>query len=253
VLRVATYNVRRGRPFEGRDSWWRRRRSLLAHVRALDADVLALQEPFWAQLRAIHRGLGTDGHQCVGVGRVDGRRKGELCPVLVRRTAADVVASTTRWYADAPDVPGSRLPAASHPRVATVVRLRLRASATEITVVDTHLDEHRADNRRRSLELLLGWLDPALPTIVLGDLNAPPDDPALGVLTAAGFRSVLDAAAPGTAHDFTGRTDGPRIDHVFVDARWTVAAARVDVLTDRRPPSDHWPVVADLELAEPTG
>ena len=81
--------------------------------------------------------------------------------------------------------------------------------------------------------------------MLAGDLNATIDAPELAPLLATGLRDALPRDALGTDHGFTGRTDGPRIDHVLVDPSWKVAAATVAV-REGRPPSDHWAVVVDL-------
>lgn len=71
----------------------------------------------------------------------------------------------------------------------------------------------------------------------------------LELLTAAGFRSALPTEAEGSTHQFTGRTDGRRIDHIFVNERFDIHGGEVIHLPDDgRLPSDHWPVIADLEL-----
>lgn len=244
-MRVLTFNVRNGLAPDGRHLWWRRRRAAAAVLADLDADVVGLQEAFVFQGRWLHRHLPD--HVLVGEGRRGGWR-GEHNAVLVRRSAFTVVDATTRWYGDRPDRPGTRLPGASFPRIATIVRLAPTGGGPEVTVANTHLDEHLDANRLAAADQLVGWLGDG-PTVVLGDLNAGPDSAPLERLRAAGLVDALPADAGGTSHDFTGRTDGRRIDHVLVSAHWEVTAARV--VTDRpggRLPSDHWPVVAELRL-----
>ncbi len=244
-MRVATFNVRNGLAPDGRHLWWLRRRATAAVLARLDADVVGLQEAFAFQARWLHQHL--PGHDRLGEGR-RGAWRGEHNPVLVRRSAYTVVDAATRWYGTRPDRKGSRLPGASFPRIATVVRLRPTGGGPEVTVANTHLDEHLDANRLAAAVQLVSWLGDG-PTVVLGDLNAEPGSPPLERLAAAGLVDALPAGAGGTNHDFTGRTDGRRIDHILVSAHWEVAAARV--VTDRpdgRLPSDHWPAVAELRL-----
>jgi endonuclease/exonuclease/phosphatase family metal-dependent hydrolase len=94
-------------------------------------------------------------------------------------------------------------------------------------------------------------LDRSVPQVVVGDLNEPPEGGALEVLAAAGLRDALPPGGPGTFHRFSGRRDGPRIDHVLVDGGIEVVHAEVRAeRVGRRLASDHWPVVAMLELRE---
>jgi endonuclease/exonuclease/phosphatase family metal-dependent hydrolase len=53
----------------------------------------------------------------------------------------------------------------------------------------------------------------------------------------------------GTFHDFTGDTNGSRIDYIFVTTDVDVTAAEiVHDNTDGRYPSDHFPIKATLTL-----
>jgi endonuclease/exonuclease/phosphatase family metal-dependent hydrolase len=232
---------------DGWHSWPFRRRATASAVRDLGADVVGLQEVYGFQRRWLMRQLPDD--DSYGLGRNDGRR-GESCPVLIKRASARLLDANTRWYGEESSRPGTRLPDSGFPRVATIIRLQLALETdAEIVIVNTHLDEANAANRVRSLEQLLEWLDLDVPHVVMGDLNAPAGDEALTRLEGAGLRSALPVGAGGTTHNFTGRLDGPQIDHIFVTEHWDVVAARiVNDITARPLPSDHWPIVADLRL-----
>ena len=242
-LRVATFNIRFGMARDGWNSWPFRARATAAVLRGLDADVVGLQEVYGFQARSLRRRL--RGHGIVGEGRSASRRN-ERCSVLWRRSAVTLVDVDTRWFGPDPHRPGTTLPDASHPRIATIATLQPVDGGAPFTFVNTHLDQRHPANRMTAVDQIVGWLDDG-PTIVVGDLNARPDSEVLGRLEAAGLRTVLGPDAPGTAHNFTGRTDGPRIDHILVSAHWTVTDAEVDTTRPGgRLPSDHWPVVADL-------
>ena len=250
TLRVASFNIRNGRAVDGLQSWPFRRRATASVITQLGADVLGLQEVFSFQQRWLMRQL--SGYEAYSAGRTDGER-GERCPVLVHSDVARIAEATTRWYGDAPTTPGTRLPGAGFPRLAALTRIELQNDPVTIMVVNTHLDERHAANRRRSVEQLIEWIDvdAGIPTIVLGDFNADAGacDTPLDLFAAAHMRSALGPGAGGTAHSFTGRTDGPQLDHIFVSEHWEVrSACIVRTKPGRRWPSDHWPVVADLEL-----
>jgi endonuclease/exonuclease/phosphatase family metal-dependent hydrolase len=223
-LKLASFNLRNGRAFDGWNSWPFRRGATAAVVRSLDADVLGLQEVYKFQLRSLLRRV--PGFTAVGEPRSP---HGERNPVLAR---GRVESHVTRWF----DVPGARFP-----RIATT------AHTAGISFTSTHLDERSGARRRTSVEQLLTWLsDEPGPHVVVGDFNATLDDPMFELFAAAGFRSALPADAPGTSHHFTGRYDGRRIDHIFVSSDIEVIDADVDH-TNRRA-SDHWPITARIRL-----
>ena len=243
-MRVATWNVRNGLALDGWDSWPFRRRAARTALTGLGADVVGLQEVYGWQLRSLRRALPD--HAAVGRGR-DADGGGERCTLLVG-PGLRIVRHRTLWCSYTPSVAGSRLPGATHPRVVTVAELELPC-ARRFGVAVAHLDQRHGVHRLRSVELLLGWLDPALQWVVLGDLNAGPASPPLRRLRAGGLTSVLPSGAGGTAHRFGGGEDGPRIDHVLVGGPWEVAGAHIaHPRPGGRLASDHWPVVADLRL-----
>lgn len=239
IVRFATFNIRYSRTFDGLRSWPFRRKRTAATIDALDVDVLGLQEVLEPQRRYLARK--TPGLRWFGDGR-EGGRLGEQCCIAVSAAHLTVLEHRTRWFGPHPSTPGSRMPHASLPRIATSIRCRDERSDTEFNVVNTHLDHRIEANRTASVRQLVNWLDLTVPTVVLGDFNATPEStPVFGPLIEAGFTRA--AVTGGTYNDFTARAAGPQIDHVFVSAHWTIEdAAVIREHPGRKPPSDHWPV-----------
>ena len=190
-LRVASLNIRNGLAVDRNSRWWRRRKATVRALESLDADVIGLQEAHFFQRRWLERRLGGTWVAT----RSRGRRAllGESCPVVVARPDIRFEGTVVRWFGDGAG-PGTRLPGASHPRIATVTSLQ--AHGVDFQVVNLHLDHRRADNRRRSSEQLVSWLDTDL-CVVLGDFNAEPGAPELEVLAGAGFTRVPLAGEEG--------------------------------------------------------
>lgn len=244
-VRVATFNVRTSRGADGWNSWWLRRKACVAAIRRLGADVLGLQEVRPDQVRYLRRAL--PGFAFAGRGR-DADGGGEHALVLVAG-GWEVESAETRWLSPTPDVPGSVGWDAGLTRVATLVRLR--RGDRVLGVANTHFDSRGPIARERSAERLTSWLaaEPDRPWLVLGDLNARPDSPPLRWLATAGFTDPLPPGAGGTEHAFTGATDRTRIDYVLAGPGIRVLDARIDHFRPHgRLPSDHWPVVADVEV-----
>jgi endonuclease/exonuclease/phosphatase family metal-dependent hydrolase len=122
-------------------------------------------------------------------------------------------------------------------------------------VANTHLDHRSEGMRRRSAGLIARWLSRASPTLLCGDFNESPAGPAVATLLAAGLRDPhrhLGDRGPAAAtyQGFSGAGEGPRIDLILVSSHWECRQAHIIRRRSRgRLPSDHWPVVADLEPA----
>jgi endonuclease/exonuclease/phosphatase family metal-dependent hydrolase len=256
-LRVASFNIRKGTAWDGLDSWPLRRAAAAEAVARLRADVVGLQEAYGFQERDVLRRL--PGYAACGAGRDDGRERGERCAILYDARRLALVRWVTRWFSDTPDVPGSVSWGEPPPRVATLAWFAERDGCVRFAVANVHWDGASAAARGRSAEALLEWIDDGLPWLVVGDLNATADDASLRRLLAAGLRDPLGrlgAGGPGagTHHHWDGRTDWTRIDFVLVTKQWRVrSAAVVHDPVGGRLPSDHWPVVASLELQEGRG
>ena len=246
TLRVASFNIRTTRGRDGRNRWWFRRTACVTVLRGLAADVIGLQEvrpPALAYLRHSFRDA-----TFLGDGR-DRDGGGERAAIMVLDHDWTVESSETRWLSPTPAVRGSLGWDAGLPRVVTLARLR--RAGVRLGIANTHFDSRGRVARELSAELLAAWLaeEPDRPWVIVGDLNAAPSSAPVRHLLAAGFADPMPADAGGTEHGFTGRLDRGRIDYVLTGGGVRAARTWIDhTRPGGRLPSDHWPVVADLEL-----
>ena len=96
-------NIRTSRGSDGRDRWWFRRATCVAAIRAVQADVIALQEVRPDALRYLRRAF--PGYAVAGRGR-DRDGRGEYAAVLVGGDWT-LESHDTRWLSPTPNVPGS--------------------------------------------------------------------------------------------------------------------------------------------------
>jgi endonuclease/exonuclease/phosphatase family metal-dependent hydrolase len=252
VLRVASFNVRTWLGRDGWNSWPLRAGACAAAIAGLEADLIGLQEVRLLQEWWLKRRL--PGYAGAGAGRDDGYRRGERCTVVYRPSRLRLDAWTVRWFSDAPASPGSRSWGNPIARIVTLCRFTDLRTSDRFGLANAHWDGASAASRLRSAEALLGWLDPALPWLVVGDLNATAKDAAVARLVSGGLRDTLAELGErgpraATHHRWDGSTEGTRIDFVFADGHWEVLGARIDhTRPGGRLPSDHWPVVADVAL-----
>jgi len=119
---------------------------------------------------------------------------------------------------------------------------RVEVRGYNVRVFDTHLD-YRADPRVRRMqvaEMLEHIGESTEPTLLFGDLNAPPDAPEIQPL----FTKLRDAWPVANGPGLTDPADVPikRIDYVLVSKHFRVRSASVPATLA----SDHRPVVMDL-------
>ena len=235
-----------------------RREAAIATILEADPDLLGVQGALRNQIESLEDGLGPR-YRSVGVGATDGADAGEINAIFWRNDVFERFADGHFWLSDEPDVPGSTVPGASAPRLATWVELEERASGRLLLVLNTRWDEASQDAREQAAGLIVQTLDligPApLGRVVLGGLAGTEDN--VAVLTLRNGARLTDAyreAHPdrrpdeGTSDGFGGETAGERVDHVLVSAgRFTIEGAEIlGGPGEGGPPSAHFPVLARL-------
>jgi len=244
-----SFNVRFDTPADGDDAWPRRRDFVASTVRVHRPDVVGLQEPLEHQLDYLRSALPA--YEWVGVGRLGGT-DGEYCPVGYRAKRFERLETDTFWLSETPSEPGSLGWDAEYSRIATWVRLRDRETDTRFRVCNTHFDHSGASARQESARLVAERLADDPTVVVTGDLNCEPGSPPYRRLS----DDLDDARAAarhghhgpdGTFHSFDGEPTA-RLDYVFVRGMGVRQHATLADRRGRRYPSDHFPVVAELEF-----
>jgi endonuclease/exonuclease/phosphatase family metal-dependent hydrolase len=254
-----SFNVRYGTAADGGNAWSNRRSQLFEVIERHQADILGLQEALDFQLKDFDAWMPQ--FDRVGVGRDDGKRQGEFSAIYYRRSRFEVREQGTFWFSPAPEVPGSTGWGNTITRICTWARLHDRESGRSFYVYNIHLDHESAPSREQSVQLLarrIGARPSRDPVIVTGDFNAgeeeaPVQDLLRLVPLSDTFRRLHpDTTGVATYHAFTGRIDGPKIDHILVSHGWHVRSAGIDRSNEAgRYPSDHYPVYAVMRLSSP--
>ncbi len=261
LVHLMTFNLRRPVPWSwrGDDRWSVRRpavRELLASERP---SVLAAQEVTEPVAAVVRGALGASYAQ-LGTGR-DARGDGEMCPLYVDTDRLEVHAHAQIALSPHPERPGSRGWAALFPRVAVVATLSERTTGAMFTAVGTHFDHVSGRARRMAARQLseLVWLR-GLPAVLMGDLNAGADSPAVRHLTGeGGLRDAWRVAAATASAEIGTRPGyrvterrGRRIDHILVTPGIDVVRVGANAWgAEGRRPSDHLPVQATVRVAQP--
>jgi endonuclease/exonuclease/phosphatase family metal-dependent hydrolase len=253
-LDVMSFNVRYGTARDGENQWSARRDLLFDVIRAQNADLVGLQEALDFQVDEIV--AAAPQYAVAGVGRDDGRRAGEYAAILFRKDRLRVAESGTFWFSDTPGVPGSKSWGNNITRICTWARF-IDRDGSALWHFNVHLDHESQPSRERSAALLAQRIAarsvPNEPVIVSGDFNVAESNPAMKVMTDAGFVDTFRVRPPDGKHSGTftaftfGKEDGDKIDYVLVQRGAQVLSSTI-VRTSRagRYPSDHFPVTAKL-------
>jgi len=268
TLRVASWNIRAAigpGPFP--DRWWSRidadrLRAIGSFIGGLDVDIVALQEVAL---------LSRDGDLVDNAGDLarqldlrvrfsalrsfdvveDGALRGVGCfgnallsgaPIRTSRTVPLPAASADALVEPAgADHPLAGISFADAPANVREPRCLLLAETDGLTVGSTHFSHIGSGERLLQATATEATFGDASPALLLGDLNAAIEAPELQPL--AGWTDGFSEPPGDPAR--TSTDDGMRIDHVLVRGA-SVSGCRVLRASDGL--SDHYPVIAELEL-----
>lgn len=248
-LEVISYNIRYDNPEDGKNQWKFRKETLMGYFLKNTPDVVGMQEVLHNQLNDLTSTL--EDYAYVGVGREDGKTKGEYSPVFYRKSALNLLESDTFWLSETPEQISVGWDAA-HERICTFARFEHRQTKKQLWVFNTHFDHVGVMARVEAANLILKkikQLNPeGLPTIVTGDFNLTPETQPIQIFQAA-FQDVLLELPKSdfTYGTFTGfdteNNAERRIDYIFQKGFTVKKAAQLWIKTpEGRWASDHHPV-----------
>jgi len=261
-IRVMTYNIRYGTANDGENHWNKRKEFLIGTIKAFDPDLLGTQETLGFQRDYVAMQLPD--HGVLGVGRDDGKEKGEMMALYYRKARFEKLDEGNFWLSETPDKAGSKSWDSSLPRMVTWVKLRDRNHGSDpLFFFNTHFDHLGREARLQSARLLrkqVATLAMGGATIVTGDFNAGEASQPYKALfesldgQASPLRDCYRALNPrraeneGTATGFkAANTSGARIDWIACSSEFKVLRAEID-RTERggNTPSDHFAVKVTL-------
>ena len=267
---VGQYNIRYDarKDVKKGNGWEQRRPHIISFINYQQWDVVGLQEVLNSQLDDLMAGL--DGYAAIGVGRDNGKQRGEYTPILYRKNRMRCLESGTFWLSEKPDKAGSVGWDAAVPRICTWAQFEDMHTGWRFWMFNVHMDHVGTMARREGAKLVMAKVEEMCggePYLLTGDLNVDQHDEIYAMLTAPGmFVDAIDKASRryvnnGTTNAFSvNRYSENRIDHIFVSERFDVHKYGILplvywALTDcsdnpyeARMLSDHYPVEAVVEL-----
>lgn len=259
-LTLMSYNIRCGfcEPAESPNHWSKRKFLIAKLIQSHAPDIIGLQEAELFQVQDLAALL--DGYKWVGVGRDDGKTRGESTAVLFRSERFALQQEKTLWLSPTPELP-SKGWGADFPRTLSILQLIDLKTKSPLHVLNTHFDHHSELARQESAHFLLekiSQIAPTEPLVLMGDFNfvAPSTSYAIitGVLRDA--EKISRSAPTGgqkTFNDFGKNTEAAnKIDFIFVSQLAEVLGHQIDTTTyNGRYPSDHYPILVKLSIHLP--
>jgi endonuclease/exonuclease/phosphatase family metal-dependent hydrolase len=252
-INLISYNIRFDNPLDGVNSWQFRKDNVAALLKFHDADIICFQEALYSQIVDIAERLPD--FFWVGVGRDDGRKKGEFTPIFFKRDRFTLVDWGTFWLSETPSTPSLGWDAAIK-RICTFALVRDNNSNEEFYIYNTHFDHIGSMAQVNSAKLIvnnINALSGEYPVILAGDFNVTPESDAYRTLTSILHDSWETTVQPpygpiGTwnAFDYLSPLD-KRIDYVFINSSFKVEKyANLTDSFNQNFPSDHLPVFVKL-------
>ncbi len=260
-VNVMSFNIRLDHAGDSLNNWQYRKDVAAQIIKDQNIDIVGTQEVLHNQLTDLCERLPE--YKYVGVGREDGKEKGEYSTIFYKKDRFDEVRSGTFWLSETPEVAGSKGWDGACERVATWAVLKDKETGRHIFAINTHLDHVGKIARKEGVTLMLNRaneLGKGMPVIITGDFNATAETEVIRhVLTEDNpiqMQNSRDIAttkddAKWTFHGF-GRVpeDGREyIDYIFVSKG--IVVDKYAVMPEKMNDiyiSDHLPIVANMTI-----
>ncbi len=258
-LNVMSFNIRYNNPGDSLNAWPHRIVKVTSQILFHEADYVGLQEALAGQLQDLQNGL--PGYKVIGVGRDDGKTKGEYSAIIYNSKRLKALESATFWLSQTPDIIGSRGWDAALPRIVTWAKFKDLKTKKTFFAFNTHFDHIGKEARRESAHLLLKKVKEIAGknrAFITGDFNAEPNAEPVQIivnpsdpdrLTDSRQLSQMPHYGPtGTFNAFQRKeVDDNPIDYIFLKGSWKVKKhAALSQTWGGRFASDHFALFAVL-------
>ena len=252
---IISYNIRYDNNWDIENSWKIRRNKISKILGQYSPSIIGIQEGLLNQVQYIDSSL-ID-YDYVGVGRDDGKMKGEFCAIYFDTTRYVLLKNSTFWLSETPDTISVGWDAALE-RICTYGLFKDRITKEEFLVFNTHFDHIGVVAREKSSELILKRINKinyqSLPVVLMGDFNSIPNSsPVKEIKTELSDALQISLEKlQGPRGTFNGfNKDLPiekRIDYIFTNDLKVLSYTHInDRLNNNRHISDHLPVMIKIQ------
>ena len=254
-LKVMTFNIRLHLDSDKENSWTHRKPEVLQLLDYYAPEVFGVQEALPLQMKDLESGLSD--YDYVGVGRDDGKDKGEYSAIFFNKEKLKLLKSGTFWLSETSAVPSKGWDAALK-RICTYALFKNK-KGKKFWVFNTHFDHIGIEARKNSANLILKKIKEFnkndFPVVLAGDFNLTEDSEPIKMLSDqlkdTFYHSLKKPYGPKgtfTAFDINKVSEN-RIDYIFVkdfkvNSYRTINDKRQNLLY----PSDHFPILVELKF-----
>lgn len=257
-MRIMTFNLRTDFILDINNRWKDRAHIAYDLIAEYDCDIIGVQEFTNSMYEDISRELPN--YRIVGKPR-NKKIASERNDILVSKKH-EILESNTFWLSESPEKVGSSVWYSVYPRICTTAVVKLNNNKA-IRVYNTHLDCFFSKARQYGLNKIEHYIgkqyeEDGLPIILMGDFNATPNSKLIkrfSESTASNkkFIAVQETRkgmySMATMSKFRGSKKGRHIDYIFVSEDFDIMNTEiVNYNKSGKYPSDHYPILADLEI-----
>lgn len=253
---LMSFNIRYDNPNDGANAWPQRKSLVESMIRYHQVDILGVQEALPHQMQDLEAMFPA--YEALGEAR--SAASPEFCGIFYLKHRFHLVEQGTFWLSESgkPETKGWD---AALPRICTYAVLTDQKTQTTFQVFNAHFDHRGAEARRKSAALIVQTIkdrqaqrrlagQAPLPTVLMGDLNARPDEAPIQLLSAYLKDSYTSSQLPAHGPDGTwsgweqAGEPGRRIDYLFTNEQAVpISHGTLSTSWSGRFPSDHLPVL----------
>ena len=253
-LKVMSFNIRYAEATDGPDIWENRRPVCRAVIDRYLPDIVGTQEPEILQLQQLDEDLPD--YSRFGVSRY-GNEYEKFAAVYFRSDRLQLLESGAYWFSETPDEVGSMNWHIHKPYAANWARLQDKSSGFTFVVHNAQFPylPIQAEARFHAAEIMVERSRSDHNVIFTGDFNCDAGGDVYNLLA----RTFQDASCTdrvlgpsATFHGFTGEPSKPyRLDWILYRGGFVSTSYETVTFNENgRYPSDHFPVMAELEFQE---
>lgn len=253
--KIITYNIKYDNPHDSINKWDNRKLEVVNLFKYYAPEIFGIQEALEHQLDYLD--LHLVNYSRIGVGRDDGKSKGEFCAIYYDNEQLSLIKGSTFWLSDQDDIVSIGWDA-SMERICTYGLFENKISRKKILVLNTHFDHLGHKAREMSSKLILSKLKDINkenhPVILMGDFNSELETNPIKTL-----KKVLKDGAElstdgiyGPNGTYTGFKKEAlaerRIDYIFIKDLKVIKYRHIDdKMKNNNYLSDHLPVLIELK------